>query len=186
MRFLLTLSIIAIFLLVIRCAGSFQSTVTSGYQPPAGEEIAVSFLDHPDINVSNKATAVLENELRECNLNNFISADETEDIFQKNNITIPRRLTTNFVKGLKEVLDAKYFLTSGVTIWKEGSAGFPIASSTEVGASLTMYDLDNGEVVWSISGEESGSSSILAEAPESKAEAVFESMLEEWEGFCRN
>lgn len=179
--------IIALFLsiLLIGCAGSYQSSVAPGYEPPASNQIAVTYLDHPDINISSSATKVLEANLNTCKLTECLSAERTEEIFQKNNISLPKRMTKEYVKKLKETLNVKFLLTGGVTIWKKGSVGFPVASSTEFGASLTMYDLETGEVVWSVSGEETGGSGIFAESPESRAKQVFLAMLKKWDGFCR-
>jgi hypothetical protein len=178
------IQLIIMLIMLVSCAGSFKSTVKPGYDLPSGNEIAMTYLDHPDISISNKATEVLENELIKCNKRNFIKAKNVEEILQNNNITMPKRLTPLFFSKIKDHIKAKYFLTGGISIWKKGSVGFPVASSTEVSASFTMYDIQSGEVVWTVSGQEEGSSGLFAQAPESKAETVFKTMLKKWVNFC--
>ncbi|MDR3611034.1 MAG: hypothetical protein P4L27_10755 [Ignavibacteriaceae bacterium] len=170
---------------IIGCAGSYKSSVTPGYDPPKSTEIAIIYLDYPDVNISSIATKVLQENLKRCRLYDFLSAEKTEDLLQKNNITIPKRFTKTFIQNLKGLLNVKYLLTGGVTMWKEGSAGYPIASSTEFGASLTMYDLESGEVVWAVSGESTGGSGIFSDPPDAKAYEVFRGMLKKWDGFCK-
>ena len=182
-----TIPIILILTLILMgCgAGSYQSKVKSDFEPPKAKDIAVMYLDHPDINISNIATKFLEKELKNCQVIGFIPAVRTDSMLQGNNISIPRRFTKDFALKLKNILNVNYLLTGGITIWKEGAPGFPVASSTEVGASLTMYDLNTGKVVWTVSGEETGWGGIFAEKPKSKAEDIFQGMLSEWEGFCK-
>jgi len=174
--------IIALFL--IGCAGSFTSQVAPGYRPPFGKEIALTYLDHADINISNNATSILEEQLRHCRINDFLTAEETTNLLQNNKIELPRRLTEQFIQSLRDVIPVKYLLTGGVSVWKRGGVGFPMASSTEVSASFTMFDLTTGKVVWTASGQEEGAAGILAEDPSSKAKTVFHTMLKKWSGFC--
>jgi hypothetical protein len=60
-----------------------------------------------------------------------------------------------------------------------------VASHTEVSASLTMYDLETGKTVWTVSGQEVGGGGIFAEKPEEKAAVVFRKMLQEWRAMCK-
>lgn len=171
-------------LLFFSCAGHFKATVKQGSTKPTGENLAITYLDHPDINISNMATSILEDLLKKCDLNLFTPAAKTDEIFQTNNITIPRRLTQNFVKSLKDILQVKYVFVGAVTYWDEGSVGFPVASSTEVGASFSIYELETGDVIWTVTGQEEGAAGIFAESPETKARSVFLTMLKKWPGFC--
>ena len=173
-----------LMLVLIGCAGTFTSTVAPGYQPPEGKEIALTYLNHPDITISFIATAVLTQQLLACGIFNFIAADKTNEILQKNNINMPRHLTQNFIIALKELIPTKYLITGGISIWKKGSIGFS-DNSTEVSASLTMYDLETGKVVWSVSGQEEGYGGIFAEAPGEKAKIVFSKMIKKWPGLCK-
>ena len=88
---------------------------------------------------------MLTQQLLACGIFNFIAADKTNEILQKNNINMPRHLTQNFIIALKELIPTKYLITGGISIWKKGSIGFS-DNSTEVSASLTMYDLETGKV----------------------------------------
>lgn len=174
-----------LMLILTSCAGTFTSTIAPGYQLPEGEEIALTYLNHPDITISFIATAVLTQQLMACGIFNFIAANKTNEIFQKNNINMPRHLTQNFIIALKELIPTKYLITGGISIWKKGSVGFPVASPTEVSASLTMYDLETGKVVWRVFGQEEGGRGIFAEAPVEKAKIVFSKMIKKWPGLCR-
>ncbi len=171
--------------LLIACGGTFRSVVAPGYEAPAGEQIAVTYLDHPDINISNEATQVLEEQMAYCEIKNFLTAEKVQELLEKNNTTLPKRLTQNSIQALKEALPAKYLITGGVTKWQKGGVRFPVALDTEVGASLTMYDLATGKVVWTISGEEKGSGGLFAEDSKTKAKTVFKKMLSKWKGFCQ-
>lgn len=169
------------------CAGTFTSNVTPGYEtPPPGSEIAITYLDHADVNISNTATEVLINQLLKCKIYNFMKADSVDAILQKNNISIPRRLNETFLKNIHQVIPKKFLLTGGITKWNKGSIGFPVAKSTEVGISLTMYDLETGKVVWTVSGEESGGSGIFSDSPESKSEVVIGKILRKWKELCKS
>ncbi len=178
-----TVSVVLAFL-VAGCAGSFTSQVSPDYRPPLGKEIAITYLDHADLSIANAATSVLENELKACQLNDFVPAEQTNNLLQKNKIELPRRLSESFLLSLRDIIPARYLLTGGVSIWKKGGPGFPMASSTEVSASFTMYDLTTGRVVWTVSGQEEGADGIFAEDPATKAKVVFRTMLKKWEGFC--
>lgn len=114
-----------------------------------------------------------------------MTAEETMKLLEENEVDIPRRLTPSFVTSLKDILPKKYLMTGGVSIWKKGSVGWPAASATDVSISLTMYDIENGEVVWAVSGQEEGASGILAEKPEEKAKIVLEKMIKKWPEFCK-
>ncbi|MBI1804620.1 MAG: hypothetical protein HY033_11110 [Ignavibacteriae bacterium] len=185
LRKFLIFSIVTTFL--FGCSGVYKSTLTPGHEIPQGHDLAVSYLDHPDVTVSNKATEVLESELRKCNKNDFIEARIVDSILSKHNITIPRRITSDFIKSLKNVIPTKYLLTGGVSIWVKGSVGsFPFGtnSNTQIAASFTIYDLASGEVVWTVSGQDEGASGIFSEDPARKAPSVFKQMLKKWEKFC--
>ena len=181
-KYLIALSV----LFLMSCAGGYKVQITPGYEPPEGKEIAVFYLDHPDVTIANSATAVLEKTLDYCSKINYINAAITDSIFQANDIHLPRRLSKNYLTSLREFLPTKYLLTGGVIKWIKGSIGFPVASSTEVAISLTLYDIENGEVVWTVSGDEIGMAGIFAESPEDKAEWVFSRMLHKWDGFCKS
>ena len=77
------LLIVCLALILAGCAGTFTSTVTPGYTAPAGGDIAISYLDHADLNISNKATQVFTRQLTQCGIFNFMTADQTEDLLQK-------------------------------------------------------------------------------------------------------
>lgn len=170
--------------LLAGCAGSFTSQVSPDYRPPLGKEIALTYLDHADISISNAATSVLENQLRACEVNDFLSAEQTTELLEKNKIELPRRPSESFIQSLGEIIPTRYLLTGGVSVWKKGALGIPVASSTEVSASFTMYDLTSGRVVWTVSGQEEGASGFFAEEPSVKANLVFRAMLRKWDGFC--
>lgn len=170
--------------LFVGCAGNFTSQVTPGFVVPTSDRIAVSYLDHANTNISNSATAILESQLERCQQTNLIKAAEVDSILRANKIEFPRRISEDFVRSLKPVLNAKYLLTGGVLIWTQGAPGFPMATATDVSATFSMYDLETGKVAWSVTGQEKGADGIFAEKPEQKAKVVFSQMLRKWQGFC--
>ena len=170
--------------LFVGCAGNFTSQVTPGTVVPTTERIAVTYLDHANTNVSNAATAILEGQLERCKQNNLIKSAEVDSVLRANKIEIPRRISEDFVRSLKPYLNAKYLLTGGVLVWTQGAPGFPMATATDVSATFSLYDLETGKVVWSVTGQEKGGDGIFAEKPEQKAKVVFFQMLRKWKGFC--
>ena len=48
-----------------------------------------------------------------------------------------------------------------------------------------MFDLESGEIVWTVTGQESGAGGVFAERPASKAKVVFKKMFMKWSGFCK-
>jgi len=171
-------------LLFVGCAGNFTSQVTPGYVAPTGDQIAVTFLDHANVNISTAATKILEGQLAGCKQTNIIPAETVDSILRVHKLEIPRRLSEDYVKSLKPVLGAKYLLTGGVLIWTQGAVGFPVATATDVSVTLSLYDLETGKIAWSVTGQEKGADGIFAEKPESKAKVVILTMLRKWKGFC--
>lgn len=172
-------------LFVSSCASPYISKISSGYNAPKQEQIAIMYTDNADQNVSTAATQATERALTSCK-KQIVKAEQLETAMQKNKIQVPRRMTADFIKSLRNVTQAKYLLTSGVTKWQEGMIGFDVAKGrTEVEFGFTLWDIDNGEVVYTVSGSNrSSSGGIMAPKVGDFAEAIVKDMFQQWSGFC--
>lgn len=168
------------------CASPYISKITTGYSVPKQEEIAILFAENADQNVSTLATQATERAFTSCK-KQIVKADQFESALQKNKIQIPRRITADFVKSLRSATKAKYVLTSGVTKWQQGAAVvFDMAKQfTEVELGFTLWDIEKGEVVFTVSGgNRSGSSGLFAPKVEEFSEQIIKEMFQQWTGFC--
>jgi hypothetical protein len=168
------------------CASPYISKITAGYSVPKQEEIAILFADNADQNVSTLATQATERAFASCK-KQIMKADQFEAALQKNKIQVPRRMTTDFVKSLRIATKAKYVLTSGVTKWQQGAAVvFDIEKQyTTVELGFTLWDIDKGEAVFTVSGgNSSGSSGLFAPKVEEYSEQIIKEMFQQWTGFC--
>lgn len=181
-----SLLIVFCCLLWLNCStGKYTSTVTPGYTPPAGEEIALTYIFHADEEISNKATEVLTNQLLRCKIGRFMRAADTEKRLNENNLAIPRRITASYLASLGDLLPAKYLLTGSVDGWKQGELNYSTANNaTEVSFSLTLYEIATGAVVWTATGQGEGASGVFAPEPERQAAHVVVAMLQKWSGWC--
>jgi hypothetical protein len=173
-------------LAISSCASPYISKITSGYNAPKQEEIAVMYADYADQNVSASATQAIERALTGCK-KQVVKADNIESAMQKNKIQVPRRMNADFIKSLRSATKAKYVLTSGVTKWQEGTVVLFDASKgrTAVEFGFSLWDIDNGEVVYTVSGgNQSSSGGVFAPKVGEFAEAIIKEMFQQWSGFC--
>ncbi len=184
--FVLALCGLIVPLFLNSCAVPYISKITEGYSVPKQEEIAILFADNADQNVSTLATQATERAFISCK-KKIMKADQFESAVQKNKIQVPRRITADFVKSLRSATKAKYVLTSGVTKWQQGAAVvFDMTKQfTVVELGFTLWDIDKGEVVFTVSGgNTSGSSGFFAPKVEEFSEQIIKEMFQQWTGFC--
>jgi hypothetical protein len=168
------------------CSSPYIAKITTGYSVPKQEEIAIMYADNADQNVSTLATQAIERSLTSCK-KQITKAEQLEVAMQKSKIQVPRRMTADFIKSLRSVTKAKYLLTSGVTKWQEGAVVvFDEAKArTSVELGFTLWDIDNGEVVFTVSGGNSSfSMGLLAPKVGEYAEQITKEMFQQWSGFC--
>jgi hypothetical protein len=168
------------------CASPYISKITSGYIAPKQEEIAILYADYADQNVSSSATQAIERALAGCK-KQIVRAEQIESAMQKNKMQAPRRMSTEFIKSLRTITKAKYALTSGVTKWQQGMVVIldPSKAFTEVEFGFSLWNIDTGELAFTVSGgNRSSSGSLLAPKVEDFAEAIVKEMFQQWSGFC--
>jgi hypothetical protein len=180
-------AVLVLSLLITSCASPYISKITSGYTVPKQEEIATMYADNADQNISTAATQAIERTFLSCK-KQIMKAEQLESAMQKSKIQVPRRMTTDFIKSLRSVTKAKYLLTSGVTKWQEGAVvlGFDASKGrTEVELGFTLWNIDNGDVVFTVSGSNrSNSGGVFASKVGDFAEQIIKEMFQQWSGFC--
>lgn len=166
------------------CSGSYNATLTPGYSFRVFDTVAVSYIDYAEPAVSDSVTNILQQYLFTCANLKFVSAQSFESLLQANGLTIPKRLTREFLLRLRHISAARYLLIGNVTLWKRSYMALTPKKSN-VGIVLSLYDLDNGEPVWFVSGEsESDFTGLLASSPEFLCRTVIRNMIKEVNGFC--
>jgi len=170
--------VVVVFITLLTSCTTYRYNLTPGYTPPDGKELAVEYVAFDNNAMSSNFTKLLEEQLSECGKINYLHADEVEDILGKKKIDVPKRINATNCKAIRDALNVRFLLRSSISNFKS----FDGMSKAEATGSISIYDLDNGSLVFEAYGSETGGT--IFSTPEGQVKDVFYYLLRKWDGFC--